>query len=119
MSIEAIELMNEADRQAYADRLALELMRPVPPHRNRTDSKRSSLVPAFPPPMVRSPTPERSKPVRRPRATSRAATTRASEVGPRVTVAPFRPLARQRNMPTPFAAAPFDAEAARYGWDEE
>lgn len=30
MSLEAIALLSEADRQAYADRLAAELMRPVP-----------------------------------------------------------------------------------------
>lgn len=31
MSLDAIELLSEADRQALADRLALELLRPVPP----------------------------------------------------------------------------------------
>lgn len=113
MSIEAIELMSERDRQAYADRLALELMRPVVPYRDRTEFKRPSLVPAYPPPMVRPAAPVRSRPVRAPRPTSRAATVRKSEIRPRAVIAPFRPVSKPQNAPTPFARRQFDPEAAR------
>lgn len=40
MSLEAIELLSEKDRQLYADRLAVELMRPVEPQREWRSSDR-------------------------------------------------------------------------------
>lgn len=46
MSLESVALLSEKDRQAYADRLARELMRPVPPWRppGRGDSTRGAAI---------------------------------------------------------------------------
>ena len=109
MSIEAIELLSAKDRRAYADKLALELLRPVPAWEWPRQT-RSIGTPAEPEAtQTRRPRP-------RPSLSRIAVIERAT--GEPVTVvagpqsAPIRPLPRPKPSGMAFVRRAFDAVAA-------
>ena len=114
MSIEAIELMSERDRQAYADRLALEASRPILPPPKIVDR---SLLPT-PPPLVDSgdeqALPQKKQaahPVSKKRARRRPTPVRAAMTAE--PIPPFRPLFAPRKSEAPFERRQVNADAAR------
>lgn len=128
MSLEIIELLSEDDRQAYADRLARELLKPVvpwnpktrrlvEPHRLPEPPPREAPVPSLKAP---KPAPRLTRPVApRKRRSSRGVQTHVLDDpavriqgAVRIVAPPIAPMQRKHNSDMPFTRHAFNADAA-------
>lgn len=128
MSLEIIELLSEDDRQAYADRLAQELLKPVvpwypktrhfpEPHRLPEPPPREA--PALSPKAPKS-APRLTRPVapRKRRSSRRVQTPVLDDPAvqiqgtERIVAPPIAPIRRKHNSDMPFTRHAFNADAA-------
>lgn len=120
MNTDAIALLAESDRQALADRLALELMRPIPEWMPVDQSillpvNRFQLPPAPPPEQEERPTrpvgPSSSRLSRSLRRKPEKPTAAIEGAPDGIRATPFVTGRAPRNSPTPFERGAFDAQS--------